>query len=239
MVTGAIVALVVAIAGVGYSATVFRIASRIFLLYKESFDIRGQLEVALAKAEAAGRAKTRFLASASHDLRQPIHALALFSAALATRNLDDRTSHIVDNINASVAALSYELDGLLDISKLDAGIVTVSRTNFCLVSLLQRLREEFLPRADSHGIDIILDCPDRAVVNTDGALFERILRNLITNAIHHNTRCTVTLRVVPVGSLLAGGRGRYGPWYRRRGAGKYLRRVLPVGKPGTGPYQRA
>ncbi len=120
----------------------------IFLLYKESFDTRGQLEIALAKAEAAGRAKTRFLASASHDLRQPIHALALFSAALATRKLDDRTSHIVDNINASVAALSYELDGLLDISKLDAGIVTVNRTNFCLVSLLQRLREEFLPRAE-------------------------------------------------------------------------------------------
>ena len=151
---GGIVALVLAIAGVGYSATVFRIASRIFLLYEESFDIRGQLEEALAKAEAAGRAKTRFLASASHDLRQPIHALALFSAALATRNLDDRTNHLVENINASVAALSYELDGLLDISKLDAGIVTVSRTNFCLVSLLQRLREEFLPRADSHGIDI-------------------------------------------------------------------------------------
>jgi signal transduction histidine kinase/CheY-like chemotaxis protein len=193
---GGIVALVVAITGVGYSATVSRIASRIFLQYKQSFEIREKLEVALAKAETAGRAKTRFLASASHDLRQPIHALALFSAALATRKLDDGTSHIVDNINASVAALSYELDGLLDISKLDAGIVTVRRTNFCLTSMLSRLREEFSPRAESRGIAIVLDCPQRSAVNTDGVLFERILRNLITNAIYHNTQCTVTLRIV-------------------------------------------
>ncbi len=193
-------ALLLAVIGFGYIASYSRIAGDTFLMYKESFSIREQLEVALAKAEAAGRAKTRFLASASHDLRQPIHALALFSAALATRKLDDRTSHIVDNINASVTALSYELDGLLDISKLDAGIVTVSRTHFCLVSLLRRLREEFLPRADNNGIDIILDCPERAVVNTDGALFERILRNLITNAIHHNAHCTVTLRLVRTGS---------------------------------------
>jgi signal transduction histidine kinase/CheY-like chemotaxis protein len=195
---GGIVALVVAIAGAGYSATLFRIASRIFLLYKDSFDIRGQLEIALSKAEAAGRAKTRFLASASHDLRQPMHALALFSAALATRKLDDRTSHIVDNINASVAALTYELDGLLDISKLDAGIVTLSRTDFCVASLLRRLQEEFSPRAENRGIAIVLDCPERSAVNTDGALFERILRNLITNAIYHNTQCTVTLRIVPL-----------------------------------------
>jgi two-component system, sensor histidine kinase len=196
---GGVAALALAGIGFGYCATVYRIADRIYLLYNETFSIREQLEVALASAEAAGRAKTRFLASASHDLRQPMHALALFSAALATRKLDDRTNHIVENINASVAALTYELDGLLDISKLDAGIVTVNRTDFCLVPLLQRLRDEFLPRAEGHGIDILLDCPDRAVVNTDGALFERILRNLITNAIHHNRHCTVTLHLVPTG----------------------------------------
>ncbi len=198
---GGITALLVAVTGFGYSASLFRIADRTFLLYQESFDIRAQLELALAKAEAAGRAKTRFLASASHDLRQPIHALALFSAALATRKLDEPTSHIVDNINASIAALSYELDGLLDISKLDAGIVTISRSDFCLASVLRRLREEFLPRAKTRGIAIILDCPERAMANTDGTLFERILRNLITNAIDHNTQCTVTLRLVPVLSV--------------------------------------
>jgi CheY-like chemotaxis protein/anti-sigma regulatory factor (Ser/Thr protein kinase) len=62
--------------------------------------------------------------------------------------------------------------------------------------MLSRLREEFSPRAESRGIAIVLDCPQRSAVNTDGVLFERILRNLITNAIYHNTRCTVTLRIV-------------------------------------------
>ncbi len=196
---GGMTALAVMIVGLCYCAFSFRLSGHIFRLYKESFDTRAQLEVALASAEAAGRAKTRFLASASHDLRQPIHALALFSAALATRKLDERSSQIVGNINASVAALSYELDGLLDISKLDAGIVTVSRTNFCLVSLLQRLREEFSTSAKKRGIELILECPERAIVNTDGALLERVLRNLITNAIHHNTQCRLTLRVTPAG----------------------------------------
>jgi signal transduction histidine kinase/CheY-like chemotaxis protein len=195
---GGITALAVMVIGLCHCAFAFRLSGHIFRLYKESFEVREQLEDALVRAEAAGRAKTRFLASASHDLRQPIHALALFSAALTTRKLDDGTSHIVDNINASVAALSYELDGLLDISKLDAGIVIVSRTNFCLVSLLQRLREEFLPRAQQHNIALLLFCPERAFVNTDGALLERVLRNLITNAIHHNADCTVTLTLRPL-----------------------------------------
>lgn len=189
-------ALFLAIIGVGYCTTVFRLASQTFRLYRESFETRKQLEVALEKAEAAGRAKTRFLASASHDLRQPIHALALFSAALTARKLDDNTSNIVSNINASIEALSYELDGLLDISKLDAGIVTVTRSNFCLASVMRRLQGEYSPLAENRSITINLDCPDRAVVNSDGTLLERVLRNLIVNAIHHNTHCVVLLRLV-------------------------------------------
>jgi signal transduction histidine kinase/CheY-like chemotaxis protein len=197
---GGITALAVMVIGLCHCAFASRLSGHIFRLYKESFEVREQLEEALARADSAGRAKTRFLASASHDLRQPMHALALFSAALATRKLDDSTSHIVDNINASVTALSYELDGLLDISKLDAGIVTVSRTDFCVVSLLQRLREEFLPRAELNKIALLLGCPERAFVNTDGTLLERVLRNLITNAIHHNSDCTVTLSLRPLPS---------------------------------------
>jgi signal transduction histidine kinase len=197
---GGVTALAVMVFWLCYCAFSFRLSGHIFQLYKESFDIRAQLEVALAAAEAAARAKTRFLASASHDLRQPIHALALFSAALSRRNLDDRSSQIVDSINTSVAALSYELDGLLDISKLDAGIVTVSRTNFCLVTLLRRLREEFSIPANRREIELLLECPERAIVNTDSTLLERVLRNLITNAIHHNTQCTLTLQLAQSGT---------------------------------------
>jgi signal transduction histidine kinase len=197
---GGYTALFMALIGVGYCTTIFGIADHIFRLYTESFGIRKQLEVALDKAEAAGRAKTRFLASASHDLRQPIHALALFSAALATRKLDDDTSEIVNHINTSIEALTYELDGLLDISKLDAGIVAVSRTNFCLAALLRRLAEEFAPLAEKHKIKIAVDSPSHAMVNTDGILLERILRNLVTNTIHHNAQCALTLQLAPAGT---------------------------------------
>jgi signal transduction histidine kinase/CheY-like chemotaxis protein len=197
---GGVPALALGAIGVGYSATLYLIAERVFRLYRASFETRMQLEDALVRAEAAGRAKTRFLASASHDLRQPIHALALFSAALGTRELDKDTSNMVKQIEGCIEALSYELDGLLDISKLDAGIVAVRRTSFSLAGLLRRMREEFDAQARSRGIDLILKTPDHAVVHTDGALFERILRNLVTNAILHNRDCSVTLRAIPAGS---------------------------------------
>jgi len=186
-------ALVLGVIGFGYSALIYRVAGNVFLLYQESFETRKKLEVALEQAEAAGRAKTRFLASASHDLRQPMHALSLFSAALATRKLEADTSEIVDNINASVEALAYELDGLLDISKLDAGVVVVNRSDFSLFVLLKRLLDEFSPMAAKRGIAMRLDCPESALVNTDGTLLERVIRNLVSNAINHNSKCTLLL----------------------------------------------
>ena len=197
---GGSTALVLGVIGFGYSALIYRVAGNVFQLYQESFETRKQLEVALERAESAGRAKTRFLASASHDLRQPMHALSLFSAALATRKLEDNTREIVDNINASVEALAYELDGLLDISKLDAGIVAVNRGKFSLYAVLRRLLEEFSPLAEKRGISMRLTCPEPAMAHTDGTLLERIIRNLVTNAINHNTQCELTLQVVPVGN---------------------------------------
>jgi len=186
-------ALMLGVIGFGYSALLYRVAGNIFRLYQESFETRKKLEVALEQAEAAGRAKTRFLASASHDLRQPMHALSLFSAALATRKLEADTSEIVDNINASVEALAYELDGLLDISKLDAGVVVVNRSSFSLSALLGRLLDEFSPLAAKRGISMRLECPEPALVHTDGTLLERIVRNLVSNAINHNSGCTLLL----------------------------------------------
>jgi two-component system, sensor histidine kinase len=193
-------ALILSVIGVGYTASLFRIAGDAFILYKETFNIRVQLEAALARAESAGAAKTRFLASASHDLRQPIHTLSLFSAALGMRNHDERTNHLVKNIKAAVEALAYQLDGLLDISKLDAGIVTVRHSTFCLAKLLHRIADEFSALAENRGITLIFDCPARAAVNSDSALIDRIISNLLSNAIHHNMHCTVTMRVLQLGS---------------------------------------
>lgn len=194
---GGSTAVFLAAVGVLYMTSLYRIAGNIYQLYKESFNVRAQLEVALAQAESAGAAKTRFLASASHDLRQPIHALSLFSAALGLRTHDERTTNLVANINTAVEALSYQLDGLLDISKLDAGIVTVRNSNFNLATLLHRITDEFVSLAENRGITLIVDCPAHAVVRSDSALLERIVSNLVSNAIHHNTDCTVAARVFP------------------------------------------
>jgi len=117
----------------------------------ENVDLIGELtresaaaDRARATAEAANRDKTQFLAAASHDLRQPLHALGLFGAALAARVDQPATREIVDCINASVEALERQFTALMDISKLDAGAVTPSRSRFPLAPLLARLDREFI-----------------------------------------------------------------------------------------------
>jgi len=124
-----------------------------FRLFRESFEIRLQrlelnrrLEAALHEAELANRAKTRFLASASHDLRQPAHTASLFAAALSMRALDAESREIVQHLNSAVQALATQLDALLDISKLDAGVVRPSRAPLRLGALLERMQREFAPR---------------------------------------------------------------------------------------------
>jgi signal transduction histidine kinase len=185
--------ILIALNGIAYMVSLFFVSRRIFAMFRESFEMRAQLEEALAKAEAAGSAKTRFLAAASHDLRQPIHTLSLFSAALGMRELDDKASHIAENIDNAVKALAYQLDALLDISKLDAGIVSVKVNRFSLHNMMCRLYDEFQVTAAEKDITISLDCPEDAVVRTDPGLLERILRNLVTNAIAHNRDCRIQL----------------------------------------------
>ncbi len=185
--------LLIALNGFAYMVSLFFVSRRIFAMYRESFEMRARLEEALSQAEAAGSAKTRFLAAASHDLRQPIHTLSLFSAALGMRELDGKASHIAENIDNAVKALAYQLDALLDISKLDAGIVSVKVNRFSLHTMLSRLHDEFQVTASEKDISITLDCPEHAVVRTDPGLLERILRNLVTNAITHNSGCKIQL----------------------------------------------
>jgi len=119
-----------------------------FRLFRESFEIRlqqaalnRQLASALEQAEAANRAKTRFLASASHDLRQPIHTLSMFGAALSMRSLDESSREIVQQMNTALQILASQLDALLDVSKLDAGVVRVSPARVELRPFLERIRK--------------------------------------------------------------------------------------------------
>ncbi|UTA47213.1 HAMP domain-containing histidine kinase [Simiduia sp. 21SJ11W-1] len=171
-------------------------------LYRESFRIRSeqadtneQLQQALSQAEAASHAKTRFLASASHDLRQPIHTLSLFSAALSRRELDAKSQQIAHHMEGAIEALAAQLDALLDISKLDAGIVAMKPKPTQLDTLLARLYEEHLHNARQKNLHLGISALQKVTLNLDPVLLDRIMRNLIGNAIKYTDQGGVDIEM--------------------------------------------
>lgn len=196
---GGTLGLVIAIAGGAYCLALFSISRRVFELFRQSFEMRSQLAAALSAAEQADGAKTRFLAAASHDLRQPIHSLSLFSAALGMQPLDAKAADIAQNIDGAVKTLASQLDALLDISKLDAGVVPVNPRRCDLGELLRRLQTELQTTALEKNIELAFEGPGHAYALTDPVLLERIVRNLVTNAIAHNADCRIGLLMEPRG----------------------------------------
>lgn len=194
----------VAGAWVGFLLVLFPFLQGVFIsenerVMRESFEIRyhnerliRELEVQRQavgrerdRAEEANRAKSRFLASASHDLRQPLHTLSLYSAALRVRKTDERTQEMAREIGNAIASLGTLLDALLDISKLDAGAVRPETNRFALDALLARMAGDFRPVAQAKGLALVLDAHAPLTVETDPVLFERVLGNLIDNAIKY------------------------------------------------------
>lgn len=135
-------------------------------------------------AERANQAKSRFFAAASHDLRQPLHALSLFVAALKTRNQQPETQTLIDNIEASTAAMELLFNALLDISRLDAGTIEAHPVHFPLQKILDDLDHQFSPLAAEKLLRLRFR-PCRATLYSDPLLIERILANLIANAIRY------------------------------------------------------
>ena len=157
-----------------------------------AFEARQMAENALREAEAANRAKSVFLASASHDLRQPLHALGLFLTALGQTPLDARQRQMWGHVEASSAATSEMLNTLLDFSKVDAGVIAPRLQPFPLQSLLHKLERHFAPLANAKGL--VFRMRDTAlVVNADPALVEQVLRNLLVNALRYTEQGGVLL----------------------------------------------
>jgi len=151
-------------------------------------------DVARAAAEAANRGKTQFLASASHDLRQPLHAMGLFAAALSAKVREPELRDIVASINTSVEALERLFSALMDISKLDAGAVAPVRAPLPLAPLFARIERQFAPLAAGRRISFRV-VPTRVCIDSDAVLFERILANLVGNAIRYTERGGVVVGV--------------------------------------------
>ena len=151
-------------------------------------DLQRQKEVAVQ----ANADKSRFLAAASHDLRQPLHALGLFAQALCERAVATPLQPLAERIDASVGALDGLLNALLDVSRLDAGVLHPQCGPVPLHALAHRLAAEFAPLAQVHGLAWRCDGPDVRVVS-DPALLETVLRNLLSNAVRYTPQGEVAL----------------------------------------------
>lgn len=153
----------------------------------ENVDLVAQLTQQKEAAEAANLAKSRFLAVASHDLRQPMHALNLYVGSLAALDLSERARALLGNVRHCGEAMDKMFRALLDVSRLDAGTVLPETRSFFIASLLERIRVEFEPQARNKGLELrIVSCG--ATVHSDPSLVERVLRNLVANAITHTSR---------------------------------------------------
>lgn len=138
------------------------------------------LAAAKAEAERANRSKTRFLAAAGHDLMQPLHAARLFLSALAERDADP----LIGQVDASLRSVEELLGELLDVSKLDSGVVTAKTVDFRIDDVLGPLRDEFTVLAARHGLGLRM-VASTAAVSSDPALLRRILQNFLANAIRY------------------------------------------------------
>jgi two-component system, sensor histidine kinase len=141
-------------------------------------------EAARHEAEVANRAKTQFFTAASHDLRQPLHAMGLFAEALRQRVHEPEVAQLVNSINESVDALEGLFSELLDINRIDTGGVEVHEQHFAVGDILRKLRLNFEPSAFEKGLSLRLRSGER-IVFADPLLVERILRNLVSNAIRY------------------------------------------------------
>jgi signal transduction histidine kinase len=147
---------------------------------------------ARAAAETANRAKSQLLAAASHDLRQPLHALGLYAAALAARAEDASWRPLIGSLRRAVAALESQFEQLLDLSRLEAGALTPTPARVALAPLLQHVAAEQWPHADAKGLALRV-ADTRLAVYSDPALLERIVRNLVANAIRYSEHGGVLL----------------------------------------------
>jgi two-component system, sensor histidine kinase len=154
----------------------------------------GITESALIEATEANRSKSRFLAAASHDLRQPIHALGLFVSAVRSHVTDAEGQRIVQRMSHAVDSTEILFNAMLDVSRLDAGVHIPDLRTFSLKQLLHRLVIEYMPLAEAKGLQLRLRGCDYTVV-TDSMLLERVVRNYLGNAIRYTRRGGAVLGV--------------------------------------------
>ena len=154
--------------------------------------VREQLQVKERETAEANATKVRFLAAASHDLRQPIHAQGLMISILESTELTIEQHELVAHIRSATTATSEMLDTLLDFSRIEAGAVAPKRSAFEVQPILQKIVNEFSTLAASNGLKCRVHRSD-LVVFSDPMIIEVILRNLLSNALRYTNRGGVLL----------------------------------------------
>lgn len=167
--------------------------ARSLLDLKQTLRLQGQaLTSAKEEAERADHAKTKFLAAASHDLRQPLHAMQMYIAALRQQMKDKRSIAIIDDIQAVSYTTGRLLNSLLDVSQLEAGAIKPQLEIFAVQDLMERVAISFMPMAQKKGLTLkFVNCS--AYIHSDPALMERILSNYLSNAIRYTEKGKILL----------------------------------------------
>lgn len=163
----------------------------------ENIDLVKKYKVQKEEAEMANIAKSKFLAAASHDLRQPLHALTLLHSVLQDRIDDDQSRKIMRQINVSTAAMESLFDTLLDISRLEAGALVPSINHFELQDIIDKLHNDYVMESAKRGLSYVCE-PCDVVLKTDPVLLEQILRNYLTNAFRYTHKGEIKLHCEPV-----------------------------------------
>ncbi|AEP28238.1 sensor histidine kinase [Brumicola nitratireducens] len=158
----------------------------------ENLNLIEQLKQQKDEAERANFAKSKFLAAASHDLRQPLYSLSLFTSVLDETITYPKVKKIVEQINISVLALNNLFDKLLDISQLDAGVVEAKKKDFSLANIFDKLVSNY--SLEAQGKSIVISWPQNyPSVHSQEDLLERILRNYLSNAIKYTVQGNITV----------------------------------------------
>ena len=156
-------------------------------------EARAVADLARESADRANQGKSRFLATASHDLRQPLQALALLNGTLRRTVSDPHLMEALAHQEQAIGAMSRLLNALLDISKLESGAIQPDVTDFSVARIFEEMRREFGSVASRKGLALEV-APTNAYVRSDPSLVEQVVRNLLSNAIKYTPSGMVVLR---------------------------------------------
>jgi signal transduction histidine kinase len=202
--SGGLIGWIMALALAQYSSTLIKWTAQQADLLVDSLQVRfdredlaRRLAEQVERVEAGSREKTRFLASASHDLRQPLHAVSLFTAVLEHGLAQGPQRETVARLAHSVRMLGASLDGMLDVSRLDAGAVQPRIETLGVHALFVSLQNTYGMRAQDKGLRLRIRAPGDLHVASDQLLLERLLGNLLDNAIKYTEQGGVLVAARP------------------------------------------